>query len=67
MNTLQNIFKSQPNQNINNIPLNSQQKNIVMQLMGMNEEKRAETIAEILNKQGITKEQLQNIIKNFKR
>lgn len=60
MNRLQNMFKSQPNANM-------QGGNIIAQLMSMNEEKRAETIAEILNKQGITKEQFQNIIKNFRR
>lgn len=58
MNTLQNMFKNQPNANMKN-------NNIFMQLMSMNEEKRAETIAEILNKNGITsKEMLQNLIKN---
>ena len=58
MNNLQNMFKGQPNANM-------QGNNIFMQLMSMNEEKRAETIAEILNKSGITsKEQLENLIKN---
>lgn len=60
MNNLQNMFKNQPNVNMKN-------NNIFMQLMSMNEEKRAETIAEILNKNGITsKEMLQNLIKNTK-
>lgn len=60
MNTLQNMFKTQPNANM-------QGGNIIAQLMSMNEEKRAETIAEILNKNGITsKEMLQNLIKNTK-
>lgn len=60
MNTLQNMFNNKPNANMKN-------NNIFMQLMSMNEEKRAETIAEILNKNGITsKEMLQNLIKNTK-
>ena len=42
MNTLQNMFNGQPNANM-------QHQNIIMQLMSMNEEKRAEKIAEILN------------------
>ena len=67
MNTLQNMFKSQPSVNMGNMPLNAQQNNIVMQFMSMNEEQRAEKLAEILNQKGITKEQLQNIIKNFKK
>lgn len=67
MNTLQNMFKSQSSDKYTKMPLNSQQNNIVMQFMSMNEEQRAEKIAEILNQKGITKEQLQNIIKNFKK
>ncbi len=57
MNTLQNMFNTQPNANM-------QGNNIIAQLMGMNEEQRAEKIAEILNQRGITKQQLENLIKN---
>lgn len=57
MNTLQNIFKGQPNANMGN-------NNIFMQFMSMNEEQRAEKLAEILNQRGITKTQLENLIKN---
>lgn len=61
MNRLQNMFNAQPN-------ANKQGNNIFMQLMGMNEEKRAETIAKILNQSGITsKEQLENLLKNAQR
>lgn len=61
MNTLQNMFNGQPNANM-------QHQNIIMQLMSMNEEKRAEKIAEILNQNGITtKEQLENLIKNARK
>ena len=67
MNTLQNMFNSQSHANSANLPLNQSQKNIIMQFMSMDEEKRAEKIAEILNQQGITKSQLENIIKNFKK
>ena len=51
MNTLQNMFKGQPNANMGN-------NNIFMQFMSMNEEQRAEKLAEILNKRGITKNNL---------
>ena len=57
MNTLQNMFKGQPNVNMAN-------NNIFMQFMSMNEEQRAEKLAEILNQRGITKAQLENLIKN---
>ena len=57
MNTLQNMFKGQPNANMRN-------NNIFMQFMSMNEEQRAEKLAEILNQRGITKAQLENLIKN---
>lgn len=57
MNTLQNIFKGQLNANMGN-------NNIFMQFMSMNEEQRAEKLAEILNQRGITKTQLENLIKN---
>ena len=57
MNTLQNMFKNQPNTNMGN-------NNIFMQFMSMNEEQRAEKLAEILNQRGITKTQLENLIKN---
>ena len=61
MNALQNMFNGQPNANM-------QHQNIIMQLMSMNEEKRAEKIAEILNQNGITtKEQLENLIKNARK
>lgn len=60
MNTLQNMFKSQPSTNM-------QQQNIIMQFMSMNEQQRAEKLAEILNQKGITKEQLENLIKNAKK
>ena len=57
MNGLQNIFKGQPNANMAN-------NNIFMQFMSMNEEQRAEKLAEILNQRGVTKQQLENLIKN---
>ena len=60
MNTLQNMFKNQPNANMAN-------NNIIMQFMSMNEQQRAEKLAEILNQRGITKEQLENLIKNARR
>ena len=60
MNTLQNMFKNQPNANMVN-------NNIIMQFMSMNEQQRAEKLAEILNQRGITKEQLENLIKNARR
>ncbi len=66
MNGLQNIFNGQPGVNSANMPINGQQQNIIMQLMGMNEQQRAEKLAEILNQRGITKEQLENLIKNAK-
>ena len=60
MNTLQNMFKGRPNANTAN-------NNIFMQFMSMNEEQRAQIIADALNKQGITtREQLENLIKNTK-
>lgn len=67
MNTLQSLFKAQPNFNQMLSKMNPEQKNIIFEFMGMSEEKRAEKIAEILNQRGITKEQLENIIKNFKK
>lgn len=67
MNTLENMFKTQPSDKYTQMPLNQQQKNIVLQFMSMNEEDRAEKIAQILNEKGITKTQLENIIKNFKK
>ena len=57
MNNLQNMLNTQPN-------ANNKQQNVVMQLMSMNEEERAGKIAEILNQKGITKSQLENLIKN---
>lgn len=57
MNGLQNMFKGQSNANMTN-------NNIFMQFMSMNEEQRAEKLAEILNQRGITKTQLENLIKN---
>ena len=67
MNALQNLFNGQPNFNQMMSKMNPEQKNIIFEFMGMSEEKRAEKIAEILNQKGITKEQLENIIKNFKK
>lgn len=71
MNTLQNIFNGRPNANMTPSQimskLNPQQKNIVMEFLGMSEEERAEKIAKLLNEKGITKTQLENIIKNFKK
>lgn len=67
MNTLQNMFNEQPNANTENGQLNPQQQNIFRQLMSMNEEKRAQIIADTLNKQGITKEQFENFIKNSRK
>ena len=67
MNTLQSLFNGQPNFNQMMSKMNQEQKNIIFEFMGMSEEKRAEKIAEILNQKGITKEQLENIIKNFKK
>lgn len=68
MNGLQNIFNGQPSAKATNMQLNPQQQNIVMQLMTMGEEQRAQVIADALNKQGITsKEKLENFIKNLKR
>ena len=57
MNRLQNLFNGQPNANMMN-------NNIFMQFMSMNEEQRAEKIADLLNQRGITKQQLENLIKN---
>lgn len=64
MNGLQNIFNGQPSAKSANTQLNPQQQNIVMQLMTMGEEQRAQVIADALNRQGITKEQFENLIKN---
>ena len=67
MNRLQNIFKSQPNANTANRQFTPQQKNIFMQIMFMNDEQKAQVVADVLNKQGITsKEQFENFIKNSK-
>lgn len=57
MNRLQNMFNGQSNANMMN-------NNIFMQFMSMNEEQRAEKIADLLNQRGITKQQLENLIKN---
>lgn len=74
MSTLQNLFKNQPQANRGNIHpnqimsrLNPEQKNIVAQFMGMNEQERAEKIAQILNQKGITKTDLENYINRFRR
>ena len=68
MNTLENVFNGQPNAKTANPQLNQQQQNIVMQLMTMGEEQRAQIIVDALNRQGITtKEQLENLIKNTRR
>lgn len=64
MNKLQNIFNTQSSAKSTNMQLNPQQQNIFMQLMGMNEEKRAEVVAQILNQSGITKQHLENLAKN---
>ena len=74
MSTLQNLFKNQPQVNRGDIHpnqimsrLNPEQKNIVAQFMGMNEQERAEKIAQILNQKGITKPDLENFIKRFRK
>ena len=74
MSTLQNLFNKQPHANGGNINsnqimsrLNPEQKNIVAQFMGMNEQERAEKIAQLLNAKGITKNDLANIMNRFKR
>ena len=74
MSTLQNLFKNQPQANRGNVQpnqimsrLNPEQRNIVAQFMGMNEQERAEKIAQILNEKGITKPDLENFIKRFRR
>ena len=46
--------------------LNPSQKQQVNQIQGLNKEQQAEKIAEVCNEKGITKEQLQSIINNFK-
>ena len=65
MNALQNMFKNQLQGNRLMSKLNSNQKNVVFELIGMSEEKRAEKLAEMLNQQGITKEQFQNYMRSF--
>lgn len=74
MSTLQNLFKNQPQANRGNIHsnqimsrLNPEQKNIVIELMRMPEQERAETIAQLLNAKRITKNDLANIMNRFKR
>lgn len=67
MNTLQNIFKGQSNANTENRQFTPEQKNIFLKIMSMNDEEKAQLIADSLNKQGITKEQFENFIKNSKR
>ena len=74
MSTLQNLFKNQPQANRGNIHsnqimsrLNPEQKNIVIELMRMPEQERAETIAQLLNAKKITKNDLANIMNRFKR
>lgn len=67
MNNLQSIFNNQPQANRLMSKLNQGQKNIIFQLIGMSEEKRAETLAQMLSQQGITKEQFENYMKSFKK
>ena len=74
MSTLQNLFKNQPQANRGNVQpnqimsrLNSEQRNNVAQFMGKNEQERAEKIAQILNEKGITKPDLENFIKRFRK
>ena len=67
MNTLQNMFKGQSNSNTEDRQFTPEQKNIFMQLMSMNDEQKAQIIADTLNKQGITKEQFENFIKNSRK
>ena len=67
MNNLQNVFNNQPQANRLMSKLNQGQKNIVFQLIGMSEEKRAEVLTELLNQQGITKEQFENYMKSFRK
>lgn len=67
MNKLEKVFNEQPGVNVNDAQLNPQHKNVFIQLMSMNEEKRAKVIVEILKSNGInSKEQLDNLIKNTK-
>ena len=51
MNTLQNMFKGQSNSNTEDRQFTPEQKNIFMQLMSMNDEQKAQIIADTLNKQ----------------
>lgn len=46
--------------------LNPSQKQQVNQMQGLSKEQQAEQIAKMCNEKGITKEQLQSIIGNFK-
>ena len=47
--------------------LNPNQKNMASQFQNKSAEEQAKEIAEVCNKNGITKEQLEEIIKAFKR
>lgn len=67
MNTLQNMFNEQPNANTEKRQFTPEQKNIFMQIMSMNDEQKAQIIADTLNKQGITREQFENFIKNSRK
>ncbi len=74
MSTLQNLFNKQPQANGGNIHsnqimsrLNPEQKNIVIELMRMPEQERAEKLAQILNQNGITKTDLENLVNRFRR
>ena len=46
--------------------LNPNQKQQVNQMQNLNKEQQAERIANLCNEKGISKEQLQDIINNFK-
>ena len=72
MNTLQNMFKGQSQMNLGGINLNQiismlnpEQKQLAMQLKEQTEEQRAKFIADWCNKNGIGKEQLENLVKGI--
>ena len=72
MNGLQNMFKGQFPMNLGGINLNQimsmlnpEQKQLAMELKEQNEEQRAEFIANWCNKNGIGKEQLENLLKGI--
>lgn len=67
MNKLENLLNTQPRPNLSQEPINQQKNNIILQFMRMDEQKRAETIADILNQQGITKNDLEKLIKKYKK